>query len=102
MSVLVSVADAICSNFLLHPQLEMEPMAGIEPATDGLRNRCSTAELHWLTTIENKAFYASILTGFLGACILNLYMACFFCYEDQHTNTDQAQNRFGLGQNAVS
>ena len=28
--------------------LEMEPMAGIEPATDGLRNRCSTAELHWL------------------------------------------------------
>lgn len=22
-------------------------MAGIEPATDGLRNRCSTAELHW-------------------------------------------------------
>ena len=26
----------------------MEPMAGIEPATDGLRNRCSTAELHWL------------------------------------------------------
>src|SRR6516164_7126551 len=26
---------------------KMEPMAGIEPATDGLRNRCSTAELHW-------------------------------------------------------
>src|SRR5664280_1528645 len=25
----------------------VEPMAGIEPATDGLRNRCSTAELHW-------------------------------------------------------
>ena len=23
-------------------------MAGIEPATDGLRNRCSTTELHWL------------------------------------------------------
>ena len=22
-------------------------MAGIEPATDGLRNRCSPAELHW-------------------------------------------------------
>ncbi len=30
------------------PYLEVEPMAGIEPATDGLRNRCSTAELHWL------------------------------------------------------
>jgi hypothetical protein len=26
----------------------VEPMAGIEPATDGLRNRCSTTELHWL------------------------------------------------------
>ena len=23
-------------------------MVGIEPTTDGLRNRCSTAELHWL------------------------------------------------------
>ena len=28
-------------------QFGLEPMAGIEPATDGLRNRCSTAELHW-------------------------------------------------------
>jgi hypothetical protein len=27
--------------------VKMEPMAGIEPATDGLRNRCSTTELHW-------------------------------------------------------
>jgi hypothetical protein len=27
-------------------------MAGIEPATDGLRNRCSTAELHWLPNRE--------------------------------------------------
>ena len=26
----------------------MEPMTGIEPATYGLRNRCSTTELHWL------------------------------------------------------
>lgn len=25
----------------------MEPMVGIEPTTDGLRNRCSTTELHW-------------------------------------------------------
>jgi hypothetical protein len=30
-----------------HLGMEVEPMAGIEPATDGLRNRCSTAELHW-------------------------------------------------------
>jgi hypothetical protein len=26
----------------------MEPMSGIEPPTYGLRNRCSTTELHWL------------------------------------------------------
>jgi hypothetical protein len=26
----------------------MEPMVGIEPTTYGLRNRCSTTELHWL------------------------------------------------------
>ena len=49
VSVLVSVADPLTPEPLLHLQLEMEPMAGIEPATDGLRNRCSTAELHWLS-----------------------------------------------------
>ena len=27
-------------------------MAGIEPATDGLRNRSSTAELHWHPDLE--------------------------------------------------
>ena len=47
---LVSVLDPLTRNSLLPPQLELEPMAGIEPATDGLRNRCSTAELHWLPT----------------------------------------------------
>jgi hypothetical protein len=26
----------------------MEPMVRIELTTDGLRNRCSTTELHWL------------------------------------------------------
>jgi hypothetical protein len=31
-------------------------MAGIEPATDGLRNRCSTTELHWLNGLKNKHF----------------------------------------------
>ncbi len=34
-------------SFLRPKRREVEPMAGIEPATDGLRNRCSTAELHW-------------------------------------------------------
>jgi hypothetical protein len=27
-------------------------MVGIEPTTYGLRNRCSTAELHWLAQIS--------------------------------------------------
>ena len=52
-------------------------MAGIEPATDGLQNRCSTTELHWLKTIVNKSFYAVIQVGFLGTRILNLYMYGF-------------------------
>jgi hypothetical protein len=26
---------------------KVEPMSGIEPPTYGLRNRCSTTELHW-------------------------------------------------------
>jgi hypothetical protein len=34
----------------------MEPMVGIEPTTDGLRNRCSTTELHWLNSLKNKRF----------------------------------------------
>src|SRR5689334_7315964 len=34
-----------CSNRIYG--IKMEPIAGIEPATDGLRNRCSTTELHW-------------------------------------------------------
>ena len=34
-------------------------MAGIEPATDGLRNRCSTTELHWRPM--TYAFCASLL-----------------------------------------
>ena len=39
---------ALClRNPLISNHLQMEPMAGIEPATDGLRNRCSTTELHW-------------------------------------------------------
>jgi hypothetical protein len=26
---------------------KLEPVVGIEPTTDGLQNRCSTAELNW-------------------------------------------------------
>ena len=32
---------------LPHMRLRMEPVAGLEPATDGLQNRCSTTELNW-------------------------------------------------------
>jgi hypothetical protein len=33
---------------------EMEPVVGIEPTTDGLQNRCSTAELNWLNATKLK------------------------------------------------
>ena len=33
----------------------MEPVAGIEPTTDGLQNRCSTTELNWR---RRQSFYA--------------------------------------------
>src|ERR1041385_4164404 len=56
VSVLVSVADPEVHNSLQQSLLRVEPMAGIEPATDGLRNRCSTAELHW----RPEAQYSSI------------------------------------------
>jgi hypothetical protein len=52
---MMDLLEEAVRNFLI--KKKMEPMAGIEPATDGLRNRCSTAELHWLKTIENKAFF---------------------------------------------
>ena len=42
------------SKPMLQAQLEMEPMVGIEPTTDGLRNRCSTTELHWLQFVNQS------------------------------------------------
>jgi hypothetical protein len=33
----------------------MEPVAGFEPATDGLQNRCSTTELNWRKNGTNPA-----------------------------------------------
>ena len=35
-------------------QEKMEPMIGFEPMTDGLRNRCSTAELHWRGKFQRR------------------------------------------------
>ena len=44
---LLELSPARVRKTLIHKHQGMEPMAGIEPATDGLRNRCSTTELHW-------------------------------------------------------
>ena len=44
--------------------LQMEPVVGIEPTTDGLQNRCSTTELNWLFYIKNTKYYTFIPTGF--------------------------------------
>jgi hypothetical protein len=35
-------------------EMKMEPMVGIEPTTYGLRNRCSTTELHWPETLPRR------------------------------------------------
>ena len=39
----------VCKHFAnIYLRRKLEPMSGIEPPTYGLRNRCSTTELHWL------------------------------------------------------
>src|SRR6476659_423365 len=38
------VGQGLLGSVLYLPRFLLEPMAGIEPATDGLRNRCSTTE----------------------------------------------------------
>jgi hypothetical protein len=76
-------------------------MAGIEPATDGLRNRCSATELHWLKTIVNKAFTLLFPSGF-QAFAYSICIWCSFGYENDITITDQAQGRYGLSQNTQS
>ncbi len=35
-----------------YPFLQVEPVVGLEPTTDGLQNRCSTTELNWQPTPE--------------------------------------------------
>src|SRR5438046_3081494 len=32
--------------------IQVKPVVGIEPTTDGLQNRCSTAELNWLPGLQ--------------------------------------------------
>jgi hypothetical protein len=47
-----SAFGASCASLGISRRLPLEPMVGIEPTTYGLRNRCSTTELHW-PQIEN-------------------------------------------------
>src|SRR5438045_3240540 len=44
--------DSLVPNSLKANLQELEPMVGVEPTTYGLRNRCSTTELHWLFTLK--------------------------------------------------
>ena len=39
--------QAVSRNCRQWNHMQVEPMVGIEPTTYGLRNRCSTTELHW-------------------------------------------------------
>ena len=43
-------------------RLGVEPVAGLEPATDGLQNRCSTTELNWHPSMTYSMFLISRLT----------------------------------------
>ena len=53
---------------LLHTQKRMEPMVGIEPTTYGLRNRCSTTELHWPPNRGRKFSHLYTMARVLSAC----------------------------------
>jgi hypothetical protein len=48
---------------LMHTHLRMEPVVGIEPTTDGLQNRCSTAELNWRQSQHNCIRAARAVKG---------------------------------------
>ena len=59
-SIFLTDSDkAVSRNCRQWNHLRMEPMVGIEPTTYGLRNRCSTTELHWLSKrAENSHIFA--------------------------------------------
>ena len=58
--LLVSFADS--ETFCFKETVErVEPAVGIEPTTDGLQNRCSTAELSWLKRRKSCLGAVSIL-----------------------------------------
>jgi hypothetical protein len=47
----------------------MEPAVGIEPTTDGLQNRCSTAELSWPLGVIRRVLNDPCLDGQRGECM---------------------------------
>ena len=51
-------------------------MVGIEPTTDGLRNRCSTAELHWHSGAHRQSESALDSSTTTAAQILQRQSAC--------------------------
>ena len=86
---------------------KVEPMAGIEPATDGLRNRCSTTELHWLkpsetyfgrVRVNGKPIRRSLETRVLSVAKLKLSNSINIC---RTCTTDGRAGRVAATQNAV-
>src|SRR6266545_3049837 len=61
-------------NPLLPSQLGLEPVVGIEPTTYGLRNRCSTTELHWRPTSVAKLSTAREITQGNSPCLPGVQM----------------------------
>lgn len=86
-------------NSWQHLLFGVEPMAGIEPATDGLRNRCSTTELHWLFKVI-KDFLALFSLAFLSACIV--YGMFFPAIKITLPSQTKRRADVDLGQNTIS
>lgn len=53
-----------------------EPLVGLEPTTDGLQNRCSTAELKWqMYRIQKYAIFSKMSSIFpLGTTRKNFFL----------------------------
>ncbi len=57
----------------------MEPMVRIELTTYGLRNRCSTTELHWRRDGRAGHWKAGVLSGPASYCMAKRRSQEFFC-----------------------
>jgi hypothetical protein len=57
--------------------LKVEPAVGIEPTTDGLQNRCSTAELSWPEGLQTVPVSPGFVkTGFTELNASSFGMGC--------------------------